>query len=63
MERTPDNFDVIGAALQLTIEDDFSYFCKYDDLTGVVASFSTELPAIADSCYISRADVFLPIKE
>lgn len=41
-----------------TVEDDFSYFCMYDDLMGVVASHNVELPAIADSCYVDRADVF-----
>lgn len=41
-----------------TVEDDFSYFCMYDDLMGVVASHNVELPAIEDSCYVDRADVF-----
>lgn len=45
-----------------TVEDDFSYFCMYDDLMGVAASHNIELPAIADSCYVDRADVFLPPK-
>lgn len=44
------------------VEDDFSYFCMYDDLMGVASSHSIELPAIADSCYVDRADVFLPPK-
>lgn len=40
------------------VEDDFSYFCMYDDLMGVVSSHNIELPAIADSCYVDCADVF-----
>ncbi len=49
-----------SSAIQFTVEDDFSYFCKYDVLTGVVASSSGELPALADSCYVSLTEVFAP---
>lgn len=59
MRTTPDANE-FSASLQFTVEDDFSYFCRYDDLTGVVASPNTELPAIEDSCYINRSEVFLP---
>ncbi len=45
--------------LQFTVEDDFSYFCRYDDLSGNYTGISKELPALADSCYINRAEVFL----
>lgn len=53
----PDSYE-IDAALQLTVEDDFSYFCKFDDLADIIATPGTELPAIANSCYINRASVF-----
>lgn len=39
-------------------EDDFSYFCKYDELTGVVACPGIYLPTVEQSCFVSRADVF-----
>lgn len=51
-------FNEIRVSMQFTAEDDFSYFCKYDNLTGVVATSNVELPALADSCYVNRADVF-----
>lgn len=35
-----------------TVEDDFIYFCNYDDRCGIVSSQCLELPAIADSCYV-----------
>lgn len=57
MRVLPDSYE-IDVALQLTVEDDFSYFCKFDDLAGIIVSPNTEFPAIADSCYIDRADVF-----
>lgn len=53
----PDSYE-IDAALQLTVEDDFSYFCKFDDLAGVVVNPDTEMSAIINSCYITIADVF-----
>lgn len=53
----PDSYE-IDVALQLTVEDDFSYFCKFDDLAGVIVSPDTELPSIADSCYIDRKAAF-----
>ena len=46
--------------LQFVVEDDFSYFCRYDDLSGIYSGISKEVPALADSCYINRAEVFLP---
>lgn len=57
MRILPDSYE-IDVALQLTVEDDFSYFCKFDDLAGVIVSPDTELPSIADSCYIDRKAVF-----
>lgn len=62
MAYTSSDFNEIRVSSQFTAEDDFSYFCKYDSLTGVVASSNTELPALADSCYVNRADVFLSSK-
>ena len=44
------------------VEDDFSYFCMYDDLMGVVSSRNIELPAIADSCYVDNIEDYLPLK-
>lgn len=57
MRIVPNSYE-IDVALQLTVEDDFSYFCKFEDLAGVIVNPNTELPAIADSCYIDRAKVF-----
>lgn len=45
------------------VEDDFYYFPKYDILTGTVASDKGELPALADSCYVSLEEVFLPPRD
>ena len=59
MLNKPNNHEEISA-IQFTVEDDFSYFCKYDVLTGVVASSNGELPALADSCYVSLDEVFAP---
>lgn len=53
----PDSYE-IDVALQLTVEDDFSYFCKFDDLAGIVVRPNTEFSAIADSCYIDLEEVF-----
>ena len=39
---------------------DVMYFSKYDTLTGTVASDKGELPALADSCYVSLEEVFFP---
>ena len=44
--------------LPFTVEDDFSYFCKYDELTSVIATPNAELPSIAESCYVDLSDVF-----
>ena len=38
--------------LQFVVEDDFSYFCRYDDLSGIYSGISKEVPALADSCYM-----------
>ena len=53
----PDSW-VIDQQLQLTIEDDFSYLCKLDDLAGILPRTYTDFPAIADSCYIPLEEVF-----
>lgn len=46
---------------KFAVEDDFTYFCMYDDLMGIGAVVGApELPAIANSCYVPREDVFLP---
>lgn len=44
--------------LPFTVEDDISYFCKWDELTGVIASPNPELPSIAESCYVDPKDIF-----
>lgn len=41
-------------------EDCYSYFCKYDELTDVVACPGVDFPALKDSCYVSRESVFGP---
>lgn len=48
----------IDVALQLTVEDDFLYFCTLDNLAQLIVKPDTEFPAIDDSCYISREEVF-----
>ena len=53
----PDSYE-IDLALQLTVEDDFSYFCKFDDLADPIVQPDSELPSITNSCYISREEVF-----
>lgn len=45
---------------KFAIEDDFTYFCMYDDLMVTSVIGVPELPAIADSCYVPREEVFLP---
>lgn len=52
------DLEKILAVLPFTVEDDISYFCKYDDLTSVVASPNAELPAVAESCYVDPAEIF-----
>lgn len=34
-------------------EDEFSYFCRFDELTGVIACPGVTLPTLQDSCYVS----------
>ena len=53
----PDSYE-IDVALQLTVEDDFSYFCKFDDLAGPIVQTWPEFSSIANSCYISRKEAF-----
>ena len=33
-------------------KDMFSYFCRYDELTDVVACPGVVLPSLANSCYV-----------
>jgi hypothetical protein len=40
------------------MEDDFLYFCMWDDGMGILSSRCPELPAIENSCYVDCADVF-----
>ena len=49
--------------LKFEVEDDFGYFPMYDTLTGTVANDKGKLPALADSCYVSLKEVFLPPKD
>lgn len=37
-------------------DDGFSYFCKYDELVGVVACPGIYLPPIDESCYVDITD-------
>lgn len=57
MHVSPDTEEIIIIS-PFAEEDDYSYFCKYDELTGVVACPGTYLPSISESCYASRADIF-----
>ena len=41
----------------LTVEDDFSYFCKFWELEPILGREKV-FPAIANSCYIPRKEVF-----
>ncbi len=36
----------------------FSYFLKYDQLTGVVACPGIELPSLQNSCYVPIEEIF-----
>lgn len=53
----PDSYE-IDVALQLTVEDDFSLFLKFDDLLNPIVEPGMEFTSIANSCYISRKEVF-----
>lgn len=53
----PDSYE-IDVALQLTVEDDFRLFIKFDDPADPIVKPDVERPSIADSCYISRAEAF-----
>ena len=53
----PDSYE-IDVALQLTVEDDFSLFIKFDDLAAPIVKPDMECPSTADSCYISRVEAF-----
>ena len=53
----PDSYE-IDVALQLTVEDDFSYFCTWADIAHLLVQPKSEFPSIANSCYISREEVF-----
>ena len=34
--QTPEESFLIDQQFQLTVEDDFSYFCKFDELVGII---------------------------
>lgn len=53
----PDSYE-IDQRFQLTVEDDFAYFCKFDDLAALIVKADMDRPSIADSCYISRKEAF-----
>lgn len=53
----PDSYE-IDVAWQLTVEDDFRFFIKFDDPVDPIVKPDVERPSIADSCYISREQVF-----
>lgn len=53
----------VDEIMKFDVEDDFYYFPMYDTLTGTVASDKGELPALADSCYVSLEDVFSPSRD
>lgn len=35
----------------------FSYFCRFDEVTGVVACPGKEMPSLVDSSYIGRENI------
>lgn len=51
---TPDTEELF-AVLPFTVEDDFSYFCKYDELTSVIAVNDNGYLAIDPTSYINRS--------
>ena len=53
----PDSYE-IDVALQLTVEDDFALFIRFDDPACPIVKPDVELPSIAESCYISRKEAF-----
>ena len=53
----PDSYE-IDVALQLTVEDDFSLFLRFDDLVSPIVALGIESPSIVDSCHPSREEVF-----
>lgn len=42
----------------LPVENDFSYFCKFDELSGVIACPGVDLRSLEDSCFVEREKVF-----
>lgn len=53
----PDSYE-IDLALQLTVEDDFSLFIRFDDPVDPIVKADMDRPSIVDSCYISREWAF-----
>ena len=53
----PDSYE-IDRALQLTVEDDFRFFLKFDDPVDPIVKPDVERPSIANSCYIPREQAF-----
>lgn len=49
--------------LPFTVEPDFSYFVKHDELIGVIPFQTRMLPSIEESCYTNREEVFGPSKK
>ncbi len=43
-----------------TLDGEYGYFCKYDELTDVVACPGIDFPTLKDSCYVTRESVFGP---
>jgi hypothetical protein len=53
----PDAY-AVDEAFQLTVEDDFSLYHRFDDLFDPIVKVDRELPSITESCYINREKVF-----
>lgn len=49
-------------ARALPPEEEFSYFCKFDELSGVMACPGVVLRPLKESCYRSRKAVFKSTK-
>lgn len=53
----PDSYE-IDVLWQLTVEDDFCLFIRFDDLANPIVKPDMERPSIANSCYILREEAF-----
>mgnify|MGYP003294317378 CR=1 FL=1 len=43
----------------LPADNSYSYFCKYNELSGVIACPGVRLRSLDDSCFVEREKVFV----